>query len=49
MSGEIQKTQLQQTLNQVLKWDWEKVALVGIIALAVANILIFVRERKGVK
>lgn len=37
---------LKGTLDRVLKWDWEKVALVGIITLAVANVLLFVRERR---
>lgn len=41
MSGEIQKV-----ANKILLWDWEKVALAAIVALAVANILIFTRERR---
>lgn len=44
--NEIEKPSLRQTLDRVLKWDWEKVALVGIITLAVANVLLFVRDRR---
>jgi hypothetical protein len=33
--------------QRILKMDWEKVALAAIVTLALANILIFVRERGG--
>lgn len=49
MSTEITKSGPSPLVRRILLWDWEKIALAGIITLALANVLLFVRERKGVK
>ena len=40
---------LPATFNRIAKWDWEMFALMGIAILAVSNIVIFVRERGGIR
>ena len=41
----ITKISKMPLVRSMLKWDWEKIAVGGIIALALANVMMFIKNR----